>query len=283
MQPKLGILAGGGQLPVCIIEACQRIGRPFHVITFHGQATNFPHNGIPITEVRLGAGGKTLKTLRKHGVEEIILAGSIARPSLAQLRPDAWGIRFLARSGVMKLGDDGLLSILLKTLEQEEGFRVVGVADVAPELLAPDGVLGTFHPSDACRDEIKHGVREALNLGAKDIGQAVVMRGSQVIGREGRAGTDVLLANVADHTPIAAGGVSEGVLVKVAKPQQERRADLPTIGVDTVKNVARAGLAGIAVEAGGALILERDDVIEVANELKVFVVGVNVKGICDNA
>lgn len=278
MQPKLGILAGGGLLPVCIVKACLEAGRPFHVITFEGQVNEQLPAGIPCTEIRLGAGGKTLRTLREQHVDEIILVGSMQRPTLAQLRPDAWGIKFLARHGAMGLGDDGLLSVLLRTLEEEEGFRVVGVRDVAPTLMAPVGNVGTVAPLENDLADVEIGVEEALDLGTKDIGQGVVVRKGEVIAREDRRGTDAMLNDVRhlQSTESKETVGASGVLVKVAKPQQERRADLPTIGVDTVNNAAEAGLSGIVVEADGALILEQEDVATRADALGVFVCGVKV-------
>lgn len=276
MQPKLGILAGGGLLPSCLVKACQKSGRPFHFIGFKGQFDSSFLAEVPYTSIRLGAGGKTLKSLRDNGVEEIILAGNIHRPSLSELRPDAWGIKFLAKTGAMALGDDGLLSTLLRTLENEEGFRVVGVQEIAPELLAPSGNLGTVVPSEPDKRDIEVATDAARALGAADKGQAAVARGGHVIGLESTAGTDSLLAEIKKQTAHQMEDLRSGVLVKVSKPQQERRVDLPTIGKDTIRHVAEAGLAGIAIEAQGALILERAQVAELADEFGVFVRGIPI-------
>ena len=277
MQPKLGILAGGGRLPADIIDICQRTGRSFYVIAFEGQADHGLYDRVPHACIRLGAGGKTLKTLRENSVEEIVFAGSIRRPGLAQLRPDLWGIRFLARSGAMALGDDGMLTTLVRTLEEKEGFRVVGIEDIAQELLAPEGVIGSITPSDNTRGDIRLAVAAALELGDKDIGQAAVARNGAVIGLEDAAGTDALLHRISVLPDAGRHDDRQGVLAKVAKPQQERRADLPTIGVTTVENAARAGLAGIVVEAAGAIILEREKVAATADQLGLFVLGIHTE------
>lgn len=281
MQPKLGILAGGGRLPADIVDICRRTGRAFHVIAFAGQADDALCEDTPHTNIRLGAAGRTLKALRENDVEEIIFVGSISRPSLAEMRPDSWGVKFLARSGAMALGDDGFLTSLIRTLEKKEGFRVVGVGDVARELLAPLGAIGSIQPSGADQPDIRVAVSAARELGAKDVGQAAVSRNGRVIGLEDSSGTDALLHRISPVPAAEPQGSPVGVLAKVAKPQQERRADLPAIGVDTVRNAARAGLAGIVVEAGAAIVLERDRVADIADELELFVVGIRTDDFLD--
>ena len=282
MQPKLGILAGGGRLPADIVDICQRTGRSFHVIAFEGQVDDGLCDNIPHSRIRLGAAGRTLKALRENGVEEIIFVGSIARPGLTQLRPDSWGIKFLGRSGAMALGDDGFLTVLVRTLEHKEGFRVVGIRDVASELLAPVGPIGSILPSGADQSDIKVAVAAARDLGLKDIGQAAIARHGEVVGLEDSLGTDALVQRVGALPGSDLRKAPAGVLAKVAKPQQERRADLPTIGVDTLENAARAGLAGIAVEAGAAIVLERDRVAEKADELGLFVVGIHMENLLNH-
>ena len=279
MQPKLGILAGGGRLPADIIDICQRTGRPFYVIAFDEQVEQGLCDGVPHSCIRLGAGGQTLKTLRDNHVEEILLVGSIKRPSLAQLRPDMWGIRFLARTGAMALGDDGILTLLVRTLEENEGFRVIGIEDIAQEFLAPSGAIGSVIPSADNQEDIRLAVSAAMDLGRKDIGQAAVARNGRIVGLEDASGTDSLLDRLSTQIKQERPDDLQGVLAKIAKPQQERRADLPTIGVTTVENAARVGLAGIVVEADGAIVLERKKVAEKADQLGLFVLGIHPEAI----
>lgn len=265
---KLGILAGGGKLPARIIEACRENDRPFFVIAFKGQADDATVAGTPHAWVRLGAAGKTLKLLRQAGVEVLVMAGRIRRPSLAALRPDAWAARFLVRSGAMALGDDGLLSAVIGELEANEGFRVIGPETLLPDILAAEGVYGDVEPDGQARRDIQRGIEAARDLGARDLGQGAVVRAGEVIAVEDAEGTDAML----ERCRPGAGGV----LVKVAKPGQESRVDLPTIGVSTVDMARAAGLAGIAVQAGRALVVDRAAVIERADEAGLFVVGVTV-------
>ena len=269
MPPKLGILAGGGQLPVSIIEQCRADGRDCFIVAFKGQTPEATVEGTPHAWVRLGAGGAAVRRLREAHVQDLVMAGSIRRPSLAALRPDAWGLRFFLRSGTALLGDNALLSALAKALE-EEGFRIVGADSLVPDLLAAPGVWGRVQPDEDARRDMAVALAAARRIGVADRGQAAVARGGQVIGLEGREGTDALL--VRRVAPLARGRA--GVLVKAKKPDQERRVDLPTIGISTVEHAARAGLAGIAVEAGSSFVLDRAGVVKAADAAGLFVMGI---------
>ncbi len=255
-----------------IIHACREQNRPFFVVAFKDQTPRETVAGdhIPHTWVRLGATGKAIKRLREEGVEELVMAGAILRPSPLAIMPDATALKFLVKSGAAALGDDGLLSALVRTLEKEEGFRVLGVESLLPEVLAAEGVFGAFQPDGRARKDVEKGIEAARELGGRDLGQAVVIKDGRVLDREDKDGTDAMLDRVRQRTP---GG---GVLVKVSKPSQETRVDLPAIGIETVHAAAAAGLSGIAVEAGGALVIGRDEVVEAADRARLFVIGVKI-------
>lgn len=269
--PKLGILAGRGDVPGRIIQACRDADRPFFVIAFEGQTPPETVADVPHAWVRLGAAGKALKTLQEEAVDEIVMAGGIKRPSMAALRPDWWAAKVLAKAGAKALGDDGLLSAIVKELEAE-GLAVVGIEDVLPGALAEDGLYGAVTPDTDAQADIERGIAVARGLGALDVGQGAVVQQGLVLAVEAIEGTDAMLSRVADLKRNGGGGV----LVKVSKPGQESRADLPTIGVATVKAAAAAGLAGIAVQAGGALVVDREAVVQAADAAGLFVMGVVV-------
>ncbi len=270
MLPKLGIIAGGGALPREIIAECRRTGRPFYVVALKGQADEETVKDTPHSWIRLGAAGKTIETFRQQSTQELVMAGSVTRPSLAQLRPDLWALKFFAQSGVQNRGDDGLLRALIGALETQEGFRVIGAHTVLPDLLATEGIYGEQSPDEQAIRDIHLAWQAAFDLGALDIGQAAVARNGAVIARESSSGTAAMLTEVARLSSPA----PAGVLVKISKPDQEHRADLPTIGPDTVLQVAKAGLTGIAIEAGKALVLNRTETIQAANSAKMFLVGI---------
>ena len=272
MPPKLGILAGGGALPVRIIETCRDTGRDFFVLAFEDQTEPETVAGTPHAWVRLGAAGDAIELLHRAGVEDVVMAGAIRRPTLAALRPDLRAAKILGKAGVAMLGDDKLLSAVVRELEEQEGFRVVGPENLLPGTLAAVGILGDHRPDEQADRDIRRGVEVASGIGALDVGQGAVVQQGLVLAVEAVEGTDAMLARAAKLRRDGPGGV----LVKVRKPGQESRADLPTIGVATVEAAARAGLRGIAVEAGGALVLDLDSVIRAADEAGLFLLGVEV-------
>lgn len=266
--PKLGIIAGRGDLPLRLIEAARAAGRDFYVLAIKNQADLALGDDVPHDWVRLGSAGKGLDLLRAAGVREVVFAGGIKRPSLGALMPDARMARFLAKLASKSLGDDGVLRVAVAEFEAE-GFRVVGADDLRGELVMTQGKLGRHAPDDIAWADIRHGIRMARAIGALDIGQAVVVQQGVVLGVEGAEGTDELIARCGRLLKEG----HAGVLVKAMKPGQERRVDLPTIGPETVAAAAAAGLRGIAVEADKALILDRATVIAEADRLGLFLIG----------
>ncbi|MBX3503942.1 MAG: UDP-2,3-diacylglucosamine diphosphatase LpxI [Parvibaculum sp.] len=272
---KLGIAAGSGPLPAMLAEAALAAGRDVYVIGIEGAAEKeierFPH-----AWVRLGAMGEFLRLLKENRCEDIVLIGGIKRPNLASLFPDKTGRSLMPRvARWLMQGDDGLLRGLADYFEKEHGFRVIGAHEVAGGLLAPEGVLSKAAPSPEQEIDIDVAARAALAIGALDIGQGAVACRGVVLALEAAEGTDRMLERVSS-LPQDVRGREEaraGVLVKLSKPGQEKRVDLPTVGVKTVENVAAAGLAGIAVEAGGALIVDGEAVARAANRAGIFVVG----------
>ena len=267
MRPKLGILAGGGVLPKLLIEACRRDDRPFFVIAFSGQADDDVPSGSPHAWMRLGGVGAIFRRLKSEGVRDVVMVGTMVRPSILSLMPDLTAMGILFRLGGLGGGDNRLLGALVGELERA-GFHAVGADEIAPELIAREGAYGTLGLERAAGD-LHVAIRAALDIGAADVGQGAVARAGKVIATEDRAGTNAMLGRV------AAMPGSGGVLVKTMKPGQERRADLPTIGVNTIARAHAAGLEGIAVEAGSALVIDADAVGRAADEAGLFVVGID--------
>jgi len=269
MAPRLGIVAGGGDVPARISAACEKVGREIYILGLEGQA--HPDTLDADAWIRLGEAGRGIELLRKAAVEELTMVGRVTRPSLRQLRPDAWSARVLAKIGGAGLGDDSLLSSLVREIERE-GFRVVAPESIFNDLLALENQYGVYAPDQLAVDDIERGIAVACALGALDVGQAVIVQQGHVLGVEAAEGTDKLIERCG-HMRLEGDG---GVLVKVAKPGQDRRIDLPTIGPATVEFAAAAGLRGIAVEANGALVVDRDAVVRDADALGLFVVAITV-------
>ena len=205
MAAKLGILAGGGRLPGLLIEACRVSGREYFVLAFTGQADPDVIGDAPHEWVRMGAAGKGFATLHEQGVEELVLAGHVRRPTLADLRPDLTAIRFFAKLGIKGVGDDGLLRALIDELE-DRGFKVVGADEVLPSLKAQPGPLGAHQPDGQAEADIARGVDEFVELATAQVLRFVSItenvddahgRGTPVLQRRHQVGSDE--ASAAGH------------------------------------------------------------------------------------
>ena len=270
MRAKLGIVAGGGALPARLVAAARADGRELFVLAIAGHAVASSLEGVPQAWIRLGEAGRGIEILHQQGVKDLVMAGPVRRPTLRDLRPDWRTARFFARLGLRALGDDGLLKAVVAELE-DEGFTVLGLHQILKDVLAEEGIWGACEPDATAKADIVRGLAVAHGLGALDVGQSVVVQQGIVLGVEAVEGTDALLRRAGDLRRAGPGGV----LVKISKPGQERRVDLPTIGVDTVKNAAAAGLSGIAVETGAAVVVDCPAVVAAADAAGIFVCGVS--------
>lgn len=273
--PKLAIIAGQGPLPIALANAAKAAGRDVFIVALEGESDRaierFPHVWLPI-----GAMGRFLKLLKDEACEEIVLIGPIVRPDLSKIRPDMVGLKLLPRFiRLLRQGDDGLLRGIVEFLEKDHGFRVVAPEQVSADLRAPAGVLTKASPTTAQQADIERAVTVLDALGPLDVGQAVAVCRGVVLAVEASEGTDAMLDRIATLGSTIRGTTDarDGVLVKQPKTGQERRIDLPTIGVQTVDKAAAAGLAGIVVEAGGALIYDVTETIRTANAHGLFIIG----------
>lgn len=271
MLAKLGILAGSGDIPARLISACRASGREVFVVAFNGETDPATVDGCDHAWRDLAAVGGTVDALKSAGCEDVVLIGPLHRPQFSALKPDWRGVKLLPKIiRAARQGDDALLTVVVQFLEQE-GFRVVGADEILTDMAAPLGDLGALGPSEDDLADIARGIEVVRALGAVDVGQAAVVCDGVVLAVEAAEGTDAMLARCAALKGEGAGGV----MVKLPKPGQERRVDLPTIGLSTVDRAAAAGLRGIAVEAGGALVVDRETVIERANAAGLFVTGID--------
>ena len=270
-QPsRLGIVAGGGMAPRRVIEACRTQGRDFFVICLEGQADKDVAFDAPHLWLPLGAGSRLREAVVAEKITEIIMIGHVRRPSLWELKPDWLSMKVVAKIGMNLLGDDGLLRAVGQAIEQECGVKVIGVKDVLGGILTHEGPLGKLTPDPEALQDIERGIQVARLLGQADVGQSVIVQQGLILGVEAIEGTDALMARCKALHREGPGGI----LVKVAKPQQDERYDLPTIGPDTVLMAAATGLRGIAVEAMRSLLIDRERVRELAEEKGLFVFGI---------
>jgi len=272
----LALIAGGGSLPIAVADAVIARGRRVVLFPIRGWADpawveKYPHCWLALAQV-----DRFLRRARAEGCRDVAFIGTAVRPPFRALRVD-WGMfRLLPRVWRMyRGGDDHLLSGVVKVFE-DHGFRILGAHEVAPEILVPEGPIGTLGPSERDRADIARALALLHAMGPYDVGQAAVVALNHVLAVEAAEGTDGMLARIAElrakgriPTPVGA-----GVLVKAPKPGQEQRVDLPTIGPRTVTEAAAAGLAGIAIVAGQTIIAEPEAVARAADEAKIFVVGI---------
>jgi UDP-2,3-diacylglucosamine hydrolase len=255
---------------------------PLHIVAIRGEADEtierFPHTWINWGEI-----GKLLGALEKNACGDLVIIGGVNRPDLRNVRFDLGALRtlpFLLSLG--KGGDDHILSRVVRFFE-EKGFRVHGAGDVAPELLVEEGTLSAKAPSADDRADIEMALEVVHALGRLDVGQGAVVAKRHVLAVEAAEGTDAMLDRCAEIRKMgrAHGSGRTGVLVKAPKPGQEERVDMPTIGPETVRKAAAAGLAGIAVAARHVLMAERKATVAAADENKLFLVGESWTDITD--
>jgi len=273
---KLGIISGGGGLPCDVARAALAGNCSVHLIGIEGEAgeqiEQFPHSWIKWGEI-----GRLFSILREQNCRDVVIIGHVKRPDLSQVRMDLGALKLLPF--IMKLktgGDDSILSRIAGLFE-DKGHHVCSVLDVVPSLAADRGQMTKAAPTPTDADDISKGLEVVAALGKFDVGQAVVVVKGHVIAVEGVEGTDKMLERCQSLRQWGRKG-RHGVLVKVPKPQQDRRIDLPTIGPRTVELAMAAKLSGIAVAAGETLIADKSGMIAAANRGKLFVSGVSPSG-----
>jgi UDP-2,3-diacylglucosamine hydrolase len=272
-QAPLAIVCGAGSLPYAVAEAARRQGRSVVLFALRGWADPARIETYRHHWVRFGQLGAFCRIARQEGCRDVVFIGSIVRPSLWQIWPDLATMRMMPRVVRMfRGGDDHLMSGVMKVFE-ELGFRPIGAHEIAPEILMPEGAVGRLQPSESHQVDIALGLALLRAIGRFDVGQGTIVAGGHVLAVEAAQGTDEMLAQVAELRRKGRIRSSGGVLVKAPKPGQDRRIDLPTIGPQTIAGAVRAGLAGIAVLAGEAIMAEPVLVTAAADRERIFIVG----------
>jgi len=272
--PKLGLIAGGGALPLDIAARCEADGRALFVIRLAGFAD--PHlaryAGVELGMAELG---KALAALKEAGCEAVCFAGTVSRPDFRSLKPDLRGATLLP--GIIAAatrGDDALLRKILSVFENE-GYAVEGADDILGGETLPVGTLGRVAPTAHQLADLKKALHVAEKAGELDIGQGAVVCDGLVLAVEAQEGTDAMLTRVAGLPADLRGavGAPKGALGKAPKPIQDLRVDMPVIGTRTLELAAAAGLAGIGGVAGQLILIDRPAIIETADRLGLFVWG----------
>jgi UDP-2,3-diacylglucosamine hydrolase len=273
---RVAILAGRGEFPLRVASAAAAQGASVYVAILSGAGDPSDYAAYDAKEYRLGQLGRFLDEIRRRQIDEIVMVGALPRPSFGSLAPELSTLKYLPHfARAFQGGDDHLLRGVVSFFEGR-GLRVLGPADIAPDLVSPIGTLGRHKPSAGAREAIATGFNLLAALSPFDMGQAAIVADHRIVAVEAAEGTDAMIERVAGL--IQAGrlklGKGDGVLVKAPKLGQDLRVDMPAIGPDTVARVAAAGLAGIAVKAGCVLIGDRERLAVLADTSGLFVEGV---------
>lgn len=274
MIKRLGIIAGKGQLPISIAQSARKQGYQIYVIGIEGLADK-ALAAYPGMAVNLGHIGGAINALRAANCEAVVFAGYITRPDFTTIRFDETGQNLFPRiAAAAGQGDDAAMSVFI-AIFQEAGFQVLGAEAIYQDLLCPEGLLTEAAANNDERADLDKAFHIAGIIGREDIGQGCIVCDGIVIAVEAQEGTDAMLVRAGglDLAYRVDSRIRKGVLVKRAKPDQERRIDLPTIGPQTVLRAAEAGLAGIGLEAGASLIIDREATVAAANRAGLFLIG----------
>ena len=271
---RLGLIAGGGALPMAVAARCEAEGRPVFVVRLAGFAD--PHLArYPGIEAGMAEIGKVLAALKKANCDAVCFAGLVSRPDFKSLKPDFKGMTLLP--GIIAeaaKGDDALLRKILSVFEAE-GYAVEGADDILGGETLPAGALGAVQPTPEQLQDLRKALHVAEKSGELDIGQGAVVCDGLVLAVEAQEGTDAMLARVAGLPADLRGspGARKGALGKAPKPIQDLRVDMPVMGSRTVELAAAAGLAGVGGTAGKLIVMDRAAMVEAADRLGLFIWG----------
>lgn len=271
---KIAIIAGGGYLPVRLAEFCKKDNIDFIISRIDGLSDGVldSYDGHTLA---LGQFGKRFAALKAAGVKSVAMVGYVKRPDFSKLGLDAKGLTLVPKLiSAGKKGDDALLRAVIGIFESE-GFNVIGAEELQSEILGQAGAIGNISPNENDLKDIEIGIQIAKEIGRLDIGQGCVICDGVVLAVEAQEGTDNMLKRIIDLPEHLRGNEDNlhGILVKCPKPNQEMRIDLPTIGLNTLLNAHNACLKGVAFAANKTIMLDKDALIEKANELNMFLYG----------
>lgn len=267
MGEPIGLIAGNGRFPLLFSEAAHREGCRVVAVAHRGE-TPEEIEGVAdeVTWVRVGELGKIIRTFQGAGVRRAVMAGGIRKVRLLSgFRPDLRGAAFLARVG--SFHDDALLRGIADELARD-GIEVVSSTTFLTSLVTPQGPLGRLRPKNAHWRDVAMGFRVAKDIGRWDVGQSVVVRGGIVVAVEGIEGTDACIRRGGEL------GREGAVVVKVSKPEQDLRFDVPAAGPETITVMREAGARVLALEAGRTIVLDREELVRCADEARIVVLGV---------
>lgn len=269
---KVGLIAGEGNFPLEVAQSISQKNIEVFIVALKN-ITSKDIERYPHIWVRIGQIGKAIQALKENNCEELILIGGVKKPNVWLLKPDFGALKLFFKLVMLpSKGDASILKTLLKFLEIDNKFKVVGAEKYIPHLLMSEGLLAGEKIDKQTQIDIDIAIANCSNIGFKDIGQACVVVNGEIIASEDVSGTDIMLRNLVSKEIKFS---KKGVLVKLAKPIQDKRVDLPVIGMQTIHLVKEIGLRGIAIENRSSFILEKEQVIKFASDNDIFIYGFN--------
>lgn len=267
---SFGIIAGEGELPETLAKTLRDAGHDVCIVCVKGFAEPSLLSYPDTISLNIAQASHAINFFKSKSVEDIVFIGSVRRPSWFQILKDARAIKFFVKLLFHKKGDSSILDRVKQEFENE-GFKVRGIQEIVPDLMAPEGLMGEAIPNEEQYESINIGLKASQEWGKRDRGQAVIVQAKEVIGREGLNGTDALMDRC---SPLLHD--RRGVLIKTCKPQQDKSMDLPTIGPGTVEKAFQNNIGGIVVQAGASLIVQKEQTLAKANEYQIFIYGVDL-------
>lgn len=268
---KIGIVAGSGALPYEVMSSCEKNSIPFAICNFENETDNkylLESNHQKLFKVHEVS--KVIQFLKEQNVTHVTFAGKIKRTEIKRLLVDSKGIKLFSKIIKNGLADNAVLTAVIQLFE-DEGFKVLPPEKIAQNLLVEKGVLTKIKPSQSAYEDIQYGLKILKTISSLDIGQGLIVQNKLILGVEAAEGTDELIKrchNLQDFN------LAKPILIKISKPTQDKRIDLPTIGTNTIKQAIEFGIGGIATEAESSIFMDREKALEIANQNKIFILGV---------
>lgn len=270
-EAALAIFAGRGQLPKMLIENCQKNDRKFFVFLLEGENYEIDYSAFNPVKISYGEVEKFLSSIHENNIKELVFIGGVTKPNFSSLKVDKRGAILLAKILASKiLGDDAVLRAVIKFFEKE-GLKIIPINQLLTDLAPKKSTLSKIQPNKEELADIEIAVKAIKAMSYFDIGQSVVVAQKQIIAVEALEGTDKMILRCAD---LKTEYVKDAILVKLKKSNQSSKADLPTIGVSTINNCYVSGIKGIAIQAGSTLILEKEKVVALVDELGMFLIAI---------
>lgn len=265
----IAIIAGRGNLPKMLMEECQKKGRKFLLFLLESEKYKIDYSAFSPVKLRYGAIEFFLETVKKEKIQNLVLVGAVTKPNFSEIKVDKKGTILLAKILTNKiLGDDTVLKTVINFFEKE-GLKIIPIDQLLDCMVSRKSTLTKLQPSQENLADIALGIKAIKAFSHFDVGQSVVLAQKQIIAVEALEGTDAMIKRCRD---LPVDYKKNAVLVKMKKLGQSTKADLPTIGIETIRNCHLCGVAGIAIQANSTLVLQKEEVIKLADQLGIFII-----------